>query len=85
MMGATVTRRVPMAVLDVHFYSDASTLPTLWVSCGRRDELLAHSEHFVEGARAAGADPHVEYPDGVHEWGLWDAQIRRVLDWLPLR
>lgn len=63
---------------------DPRELPALWVSCGRRDELLPHSEHFVEAARAAGADPHVEYPDGVHEWGLWDAQIRRVLDWLPL-
>lgn len=65
-------------------HSDASTLPALWVSCGRQDELLPHSEHFVEAARATGVDPHVEYPDGVHEWGLWDAQIRRVLDWLPL-
>lgn len=65
-------------------HSEASSLPALWVSCGRQDELLPHSEHFVEAARAAGADPHVEYPDGIHEWGLWDAQIRRVLDWLPL-
>lgn len=64
--------------------SDASVLPALWVSCGRQDELLSHSEHFVAAARAAGADPHVEYPDGVHEWGLWDTQVRRVLDWLPL-
>lgn len=64
--------------------SDASALPALWVSCGRQDELLSHSEHFVAAARAAGADPHVEYPDGVHEWGLWDTQVRRVLDWLPL-
>ena len=65
-------------------HSDASALPALWVSCGRQDELLSHSEHFVAATRAAGADPHVEYPDGVHEWGLWDTQVRRVLDWLPL-
>lgn len=65
--------------------SDPATLPALWVSCGAQDDLLPHTEHFVAAARAAGVDPHVEYPDGVHEWGLWDAQIRRVLDWLPLR
>lgn len=59
-------------------------LPALWVSCGRQDTLLAHSEHFVDAVRAAGASPHVEYPDGVHSWNLWDAQIHRVIDWLPL-
>lgn len=64
--------------------ADASRLPDLWVSCGRQDPLRAHSESFVRAARAIGADPHVEYPDGVHEWGLWDAQIHRVLEWLPL-
>jgi len=21
---------------------------------------------------------------GAHEWGYWDAQIQRVLDWLPV-
>jgi S-formylglutathione hydrolase FrmB len=65
--------------------ADGPSLPALWVSCGRRDALLAHSQRFVEAARAAGADPHAEYPDGTHEWGLWEAQIHRVVDWLPLR
>lgn len=59
-------------------------LPALYVSCGRQDELLDHSERFLAAARAVGADPHSDFPDGVHSWDLWDAQIQHVIDWLPL-
>ncbi len=33
----------------------------------------------------AGLALTTSFVPGVHEWGLWDAEIQRVLDWLPLR
>lgn len=65
-------------------HSDPEDLPALYVSCGRQDGLLDHSERFLAAARAMGADPRSEFPDGVHSWELWDAQIQHVIDWLPL-
>ncbi len=72
-------------LIAVLAHARGSDLPALWVSCGRQDALLAQSEHFVEAVRSAGATAHVEFPDGTHEWGLWEAQINRVVEWLPLR
>ena len=65
-------------------HGDPAELPDLYVSCGRQDDLLDHSRRFLAAARAQGADPHGEFPDGVHSWKLWDAQIQHVIDWLPL-
>lgn len=61
--------------------ADPAALPRLWVSCGAQDPLLAHSQHFVAAAEARGIPVEVSYPDGVHEWGLWDSQILKVLNW----
>lgn len=65
-------------------HSPTEDLPSLYVSCGRQDELLDHSERFLAAARAVGADPRSEFPDGVHSWDLWDVQIQHVIAWLPL-
>ena len=43
------------------------------------------SRRFVAEAEAAGADVTTDFRPGDHEWGLWDAVIRDVIDWLPLR
>lgn len=78
---------VPGGINDVFAllgHGDPANLPDLYVSCGRQDELLDHSRRFLAAARAQGADPHSEFPDGTHSWKLWDAQIQHVIDWLPL-
>lgn len=60
-------------------------LPSFYVGCGTEDLLYASSLRFVDEATAAGLDVHVDFRPGEHEWGLWDASIRDVLAWLPLR
>jgi S-formylglutathione hydrolase FrmB len=65
--------------------ADPSTLPALYVGCGTEDHLYDASVRFVADATAAGVDLHVDFRPGEHEWGLWDAAIRDVLAWLPLR
>ena len=65
--------------------ADPGRLPALYIGCGTEDHLYASSVRFVGDATAAGVDVHVDFRPGEHEWGLWDAAIRDVLAWLPLR
>lgn len=65
--------------------ADVEALPSLYVGCGTEDELYASNVRFVEETTALGADVQVDFRAGAHEWGLWDAAIRDVLAWLPLR
>jgi putative tributyrin esterase len=65
--------------------ADIGSLPSLWVGCGTEDHLIDGNVRFVDAARAAGIDVHVDMRRGEHEWGLWDVAIRDVLAWLPLR
>ena len=74
---------------DLHFLaqklaSSRGPKPGLYLACGTEDELLEDSRAFrkqLEALRLPAT--YVEGP-GSHEWGYWDAQIQKVLDWLPL-
>ncbi len=59
--------------------------PTLFVACGAEDELLADSQTFRQHLDSIHYPVTYSEGPGAHEWGYWDAQIQRVLDWLPLR
>ena len=71
----------PIELLRAHAPDD---LPALHVSCGTEDVLFDDNRAFVRAAEAAGVPLTVDFRPGEHEWGFWDAQIQRVLDWLPL-
>ena len=58
--------------------------PGLFLCCGTDDELLADNRAFRQHLDAVHLEHHYEEGPGQHEWGYWDAQIQRVLDWLPL-
>lgn len=62
----------------------AAERPALWLDCGTEDDLLGDSRDFHAHLESLGYAHHYEEPPGSHEWGYWDAQIRRVIDWLPL-
>ncbi len=65
--------------------SAGRSAPRLYLSCGTDDSLLAENHRFAELAAARGVDLTVNWPDGGHDWALWDGEIQRVLDWLPVR
>jgi S-formylglutathione hydrolase FrmB len=65
--------------------SDAAALPSLYVGCGTEDPLLPASTRFAAAAEAHGASVTTDFRPGEHEWGLWDAVVRDVIDWLPRR
>lgn len=66
--------------------ADPAQLPALWLGCGTADELYPAHQSFRQACHEAGLSPAGHDTDGAdHEWGLWDADLQRVLDWLPLR
>ncbi|MEA3209004.1 MAG: putative tributyrin esterase [Chthoniobacter sp.] len=59
--------------------------PALYLACGAQDELLADSRRFHQHLDTLRLANTYEESPGAHDWGYWDRQIQRVLDWLPLR
>ncbi|NBE79663.1 alpha/beta hydrolase [Micromonospora rubida] len=60
-------------------------LPALYVACGTEDFLFDDNTQFVDTARRSGVSLTVDFSPGAHDWAYWDAKIRDVLAWLPLR
>ena len=61
------------------------TSPALYLCCRTEDYLLGDNRAFHEHLDHRGIAHTYEESPGTHEWGYWDQQIQRVLDWLPLR
>jgi putative tributyrin esterase len=64
---------------------DRAALPALYVACGTEDPLLGSNRVFLDAADAHGITVTTNLGAGAHDWGYWDAAIRDVLAWLPLR
>ena len=58
--------------------------PALYQWCGTEDFLYEDNLRFRDHASSIGLPLTYEEGPGDHEWGAWDRQIQRVLDWLPL-
>lgn len=65
--------------------AEPDQLPSLYMECGTDDELYAANQEFLAAATRRGVAVTSSFSPGAHEWGYWDAAIRRVLAWLPLR
>jgi S-formylglutathione hydrolase FrmB len=59
--------------------------PKLYISCGTEDGLLGESRLFKKHLESLHLEAQYEEALGTHEWGFWDAQIQKVLAWLPLK
>ena len=74
---------------DLHFLAEKVAAspqprPRIYICCGTEDELLADNRAFHRHLDGLHLEHTYEEGPGQHEWGYWDAQIQRVLDWLPL-
>src|SRR4030095_4433228 len=58
--------------------------PRLFLACGTEDGLLEENRRFHKHLDSLHYEHTYEETSGRHEWGYWDAQIQRVLAWLPL-
>jgi putative tributyrin esterase len=75
---------------DLHFLAmqlaqQTGPRPRLFLACGTEDELLRDSRDFRDHLTGLGIEHTYEESPGAHEWGYWDREIQRVLDWLPIR
>ena len=59
-------------------------LPALWVGCGAEDPLDESNVRFVDACATAAVPVTTSFTPGSHDWALWDAEIQKVLAWLPL-
>ena len=63
--------------------ADAPRKPRLYVSCGTADFLFDQHKKFVPAAKKAGWDVTAwEEPGATHEWGFWDQEIRKFIDFI---
>lgn len=62
-----------------------SRLPALYLACGTEDALIEENRRFLAVCEQRGLNPTVDFGPGEHDWSYWDAQLRLVLDWLPVR
>ncbi|MEV0154015.1 alpha/beta hydrolase family protein [Micromonospora sp. NPDC050686] len=60
-------------------------LPALYLACGTEDFLYEDNRRFVAAAKRRGVPLTVDWSPGAHDWEYWDAKIRDVLAWLPLK
>ena len=57
--------------------------PRLYVSCGTADFLYGQHKKFIPALKKAGWDvTSYEEPDATHEWGFWDREIRKFIEFI---
>lgn len=77
--------RVALKNLKEALKRDTSlTVPKVYMSVGTEDGLLKVNRKFRDFLVEEGVDLTYEEAPGMHNWEFWDAQIKKVLDWLPL-
>lgn len=59
--------------------------PRLYAWCGTEDFIYPYNVSAVRKLREMGYEVTFEKSPGDHQWKYWDEQIKRVLEWLPLR
>jgi S-formylglutathione hydrolase FrmB len=57
----------------------------IYQCCGTEDFLYQQNVSFRNHLERLGLNLTYSEGPGSHEWGYWDQQIQKVLQWLPLR
>lgn len=52
-----------------------------FITCGEQDEFMKDNENFANTMKKDGLDVHFEGMPGIHEWGVWDVAIQKMLDY----
>ncbi len=63
--------------------ANAVRKPRLYISCGTKDFLYEAHRKFVPSLIENGWDvTRYDEPDAVHEWGFWDREIKKFIDFI---
>lgn len=67
------------------FAATGRTQPLLYAVNGKQDGITSESTpRAITALKNAGLTITYVEEDGGHGWDLWDPQLRKILDWLPL-
>jgi S-formylglutathione hydrolase FrmB len=58
-------------------------MPRFYQTCGTEDFLYPINVEFRDKFKGR-IDLTYHEESGVHEWGYWDRNIKRIIDWLPI-
>ena len=61
-----------------------ATMPEVYLACGTDDEFITSTRALRDQLMADGVALTYDEQLGGHEWDFWDAQIKKIIDWLPL-
>lgn len=59
-------------------------LPKIFMAIGVDDPLLAGNRRYHEYLEKIGIPVDYSEDKGAHDWGFWDRNLYRLLDWLPV-
>ncbi|WP_202621602.1 hypothetical protein [Anaerocolumna sedimenticola] len=59
-------------------------MPKFYMTCGTEDFLYPMNVAFRDRFRDRIDLTYHEEP-GIHEWAYWDRNIRRIIEWLPIK
>ena len=80
---ASLTNKNPRVSL-AQLLERGDPLPEIYMACGLQDSLLDANRSFKAFLEEKGVSVTYEELDGSHNWDFWNAQIQKVLSWLPL-
>ncbi|MBR3312748.1 MAG: hypothetical protein IKG18_01270 [Atopobiaceae bacterium] len=75
---------VAYSQLRARVMTGKATMPAIYLACGTEDGFLESTRVFRAQLVGDGVDVTYDEQPGGHEWDFWDAQIKKVIDWLPL-
>lgn len=58
--------------------------PKLYQCCGTEDFLYENNQTFRNFIKETNLDCTYNEGPGVHDWAYWDAEIQKILNWLPI-
>ncbi|GHV14501.1 tributyrin esterase [Spirochaetia bacterium] len=73
---------------DIHFkleelIASGKPIPRFYQTCGTEDFLYEINVAFRDRFKGRIDLTYHEEP-GIHEWGYWDRNIQRIINWLPI-
>lgn len=60
-------------------------MPQIYLGCGMEDPLIGETRAFRQHLDSLSWAVTYREASGAHDWGYWDGEIQRVVDWLPLK
>jgi len=76
--------QVAYAQLKERVAKGEATMPEIYLACGTDDEFITSTRALRDQLTEDGVALTYDEQPGGHEWDFWDAQIKKIIDWLPL-